>query len=210
MDSQISIGDLATTSGPLKPSGKICIGDKAFDAATQGDWIGDGTPVVIVGGDSRRVIVRIYNEGANPPPDHGKPLQKAKANESTLLEFPLAWVERINAELLGGIMGFVMIPLAWISETPITIEALLLPFAGAVAGWLFRGSVGTALKSAGPREDHRPVAVLIAFFVVVCSLAGSAMGLAVLGGFWGLSLGLAIGALLGSVITRLGMAFSGV
>ena len=47
-----------------------------------------------------------------------------------------------------------MIPLVWLGGTALSISALLLPVAGAAAGFLFERFVKGALDFVGPREDR--------------------------------------------------------
>lgn len=51
-------GDTGTAHTFLRPSGKIVIGDRKIDAVTQGEFIEQGEPVVVLVVDKTRVIVK--------------------------------------------------------------------------------------------------------------------------------------------------------
>jgi membrane-bound serine protease (ClpP class) len=55
-------GDLGIAQSFLRPSGKIKIGGKKFDAITQGEFIEKGTEIEIFKIDGNRIIVRDKNQ----------------------------------------------------------------------------------------------------------------------------------------------------
>lgn len=52
------IGQEGTALTPLRPAGKAAIGERKVDVVAESDFIAEGTPVLVVGGDGMRVIVR--------------------------------------------------------------------------------------------------------------------------------------------------------
>ncbi len=206
MTTEIRIGDKARTVCPLKPTGQVLVRDRTIDAASDEGWVDADTEVQIIGGTARRAIVRSSSTGETVVARQGELLPEEVAYETTPLESPPAWVERIPAVLIGIVIGVGVIPLVWLSGTPLTVFAALVPVAGAISGWLFRAYVGAAIGSVGPREDHRPRAVGIAGAVFSFSASGAAIGLAE-GGFLGLSCGLMAGALLGGLLAYLWLFF---
>ena len=201
MTTQILIGDIARTVGPLKPTGKISVNDQTINAYSEGLWIDSETEVVIAGGHTGRVLVRAISEDMVPVEQHGQPLPEQEVPAITPLHSPAAWVERINSVAIGVVIGCLLVPLAWLTGMPLHPSAFVVPLAGGVAGRLFRGFVASSIQSAGPREDHRPAAFGIAGMVIVCAILGVAIGLAVGHSFVGLSTGLVVGALVGGVMS---------
>ena len=208
MSTQIFIGDQAKTIGPLKPTGKVRVNGHTLDACSEGEWIDSDADVVIIGGNTQRAVVRACSDRTNHVHKRSEPLPAGRAFATTPLQSPPAWVERINAVVIGGILGIVVIPLVWFAGAPITPYAALVPVAGAVAGWLFRIFVGNAIQSVGPREDHRPRARGIASVVLISAVIGSAVGLNIGPGFLGLCCGLVAGAFVGGTLTCLGLLVS--
>lgn len=51
-------GDRGMAHTFLRPSGKVVIGDRKIDAVTQGEFIEQGTPIVVLAVDKTRVIVK--------------------------------------------------------------------------------------------------------------------------------------------------------
>ena len=196
----IQIGDSGTTLGPLKPTGRVSVNGHTVDASSEGGWIDSDSDVVVVGGNTRRVIVRVLSGVAEPPKNNGEPLPEEKAIETTPLQSPPAWVERINSVTIGLVIGIVLVPCVWLFGTPFSLYAMLVPVAGAIAGWLFRVFVGTAIQTVGPREDHRPQARVIAMIVLTCAVVASAIVLNAGFGFLGLCCGIPFGAAVGGML----------
>ena len=141
------------TVGPLKPTGQITVNGHELDASSDGPWIDSATDVVIVGGNTRQAIVRVLSGAAAiHPANNREPLPDEKKFEPTPLQAPLAWVERINAVIIGLVIGIVLVPIVWLSGRPWSLFALLVPVSGAIAGRLFRSFVGTAIQSVGPQR----------------------------------------------------------
>jgi hypothetical protein len=208
MTPQIHIGDKGKTLGPLKPTGRITVMGHAIDASSEGTWIDGDVDVVIVGGNTRQAIVRLFSTAGKPPQNNGEPLPQEQPTEVTPLQSPPAWVERIYSVRIGFVIGIIFVPIAWLFGTPLSVYALFVPVSGAIAGRLFRGFVGTAIETVGPRVDHRPQATAIALFIVVASLVGSAIGLNTGLGFLGLCCGLPLGALIGGMLAYVGWIVS--
>ncbi|KAA5541013.1 peptidase [Roseiconus nitratireducens] len=55
---RVSVGDQGTTSGPLRPSGKMTVDDYLVDVVTEGDFVPGGTQVKVIAKQGARVIVR--------------------------------------------------------------------------------------------------------------------------------------------------------
>jgi hypothetical protein len=181
-----------------------------IDASSEGGWVDSDSDIVVVGGNLRQAIVRVPSSNADLLRNNGEPLPEEKAIETTPLESPPAWVERINSIVIGLVIGIVLIPCVWLTGTPFSLYALLVPVSGAIAGWLFRIFVGTAIQTVGPREDHRPQARTTALIVLTCSFVGSAIGLNIGLGFLGLCCGLPLGAFVGGMLTYTGWFLSNV
>jgi hypothetical protein len=207
MTVEIQIGDQAKTISPLKPTGRISVNGITMDATSEGTWIDLGADVVIVGGNKRRAIVREAGGADGQLRNHGSPLPAERQFETTPLQSPPAWVERIRSVKFGLVIGIVLIPIVWLCGIPFTIYALMLPVSGAIAGWLFGIFVATAIESVGPREDHRPRARGIAAFILFCCLIGAVVGLN-MGGYLGIGCGLPLGALVGGMLVYVGMLLS--
>lgn len=56
---RIEVGTIAVADSPLRPGGRIRVGDDFLDVSTQGDFIDAGTEVVIVEKQGPRIIVRV-------------------------------------------------------------------------------------------------------------------------------------------------------
>lgn len=201
MTISIHIGDSGTTLGPLKPTGRISVNGHTIDASSEGGWIDSDSNVTVVGGTTRQAIVRVRSAVARPPQNHGEPLPDEQPIETTPLQSPPAWVERINSVAIGLVIGIVLVPCVWLFGTPISLDAILVPVAGAMAGWMFRIFVGTAVQIVGPREDHRQQARVMAMIVVTCACVASAISLNAGFGFFGLYCGIPLGTLVGGILT---------
>ena len=57
-----AIGALGETVTPLRPSGKVHIGENMFDAMSQGDFIEKNTPVEVLKIEGSKVIVKAIRE----------------------------------------------------------------------------------------------------------------------------------------------------
>jgi hypothetical protein len=210
MATQIQLGMKAKTLGPLKPTGRVSIDGHTMDASSEGMWIDGDVNVVIVGGCTRQVIVRVYSNDGDLPPNSGQQLPEENAIETTPLRAPPAWVERIHSVKIGIVIGIVLVPIAWMLGTPMSSSAILVPVSCAMAGWLLQMFVGRTVEMVGPREDHRPLARATALIVLCCSLVGAAVGVNFDTGFLGLSCGIPAGALVGGVMTFVGWIVSNV
>jgi hypothetical protein len=210
MASHVCRGAQGRTVGPLKPSGKICLNGETLDACSEGMWIETDTDIVVIDSRSRNLIVRPATEDVLIAETLGEILPVGDFSETTPLHAPPALVERINAIACGAVVGCFVIPLVWLSGTALSISALLVPVAGAAAGFLFERFVKGALDFAGPREDHRPKAFAIAGFVTVGTAIGACIGVNVGFGFLGISCGLILGALLGGLIIWMWIFLSGI
>ena len=207
-ENPIRVGEKARTVGPLRPSGRVLIRGQTIHASSEGTWIEPDTDVVVVGGTTRRVVVREDDNTTDSLKNHGELLSDGNAFESTPLQSPPAWVERIDSVRVGFIIGVLLVPLALLSGTPFTFYALGVPFAVAIAGWLFRVFVGKASEAVGPREDHRSQANAIAMLVVLCTVIGAALGLSIAPGFFGLCCGIPLGALAGGILAYVAIVLS--
>ncbi len=200
MTSPIRIGDIGTTLSPMKPTGRVSVNGQRMDASSEGAWIDSGVDIVIVGGNTRQAIVRELCKDPGNPQNHGEPLLEVKAIQ-TPLQSPPARVEQINSVVVGLVIGVVLMPVVWLTGTPFSLDALLVPLAGAVAGWIFRMFLAMAVDSAGPREDHRPRATGIALLMLLCCIVGSVITINAGFGFLGLCFSLPFGAFLGGVVS---------
>ena len=54
----VNIGDVGTTASPLRPSGKIEIGDLMVDVVTEGDFIDAGCEVCVINAQGAKITVR--------------------------------------------------------------------------------------------------------------------------------------------------------
>ncbi|MCP4786670.1 MAG: peptidase, partial [Fuerstiella sp.] len=54
----VNVGDVGTTASPLRPSGKIQIGDLMVDVVTEGDFIDTGCEVCVINLQGTKVTVR--------------------------------------------------------------------------------------------------------------------------------------------------------
>ncbi|TWU56709.1 hypothetical protein Poly51_26260 [Rubripirellula tenax] len=55
---RVQIGDVGEAVSPLRPSGRIQVGDVLVDVATEGDFVDSGTQVRVIGKQGARVVVR--------------------------------------------------------------------------------------------------------------------------------------------------------
>lgn len=55
---QVDVGDVGQTVSPLRPSGKMQIGDCTVDVVTEGDFVESGREVKIIGKQGAKVVVR--------------------------------------------------------------------------------------------------------------------------------------------------------
>lgn len=55
---QVDIGDVGQAVSPLRPSGKMQVGDCTVDVVTEGDFVESGSEVKVIGKQGARVIVR--------------------------------------------------------------------------------------------------------------------------------------------------------
>lgn len=219
MNRILRVGDQGETLGPLNPMGRISVNDEEVEARSEGEWIASDRKVLIVGGDTGRVVVReikvreIHSDGSLAPDGnshlkHGNPLPPQKHFEGTPLQSPPSRVEQIHFIKTGFGLGILILLIAWFVDLPIDGASILLPVSGAVSGWFARFFVGTAIESVGPREDHRPRARAIMLFLVLCSLAGSGVGLSLGMGMTGICLGITLGTLIGGIISYITLTLS--
>ncbi|MEZ6090661.1 MAG: hypothetical protein R3C05_22115 [Pirellulaceae bacterium] len=61
MTTPIHIGDRGKTLGPLKPTGRVTVNGQPVEATSEGEWIDSDSDIVILGGNTRRVIVRLLS-----------------------------------------------------------------------------------------------------------------------------------------------------
>ncbi|MEM9367651.1 MAG: NfeD family protein [Planctomycetota bacterium] len=59
---RVEVGDQGVAMSPLRPSGKILVGDDAVDVITEGDFVDAGTAVRVVGKQGARLIVRTVED----------------------------------------------------------------------------------------------------------------------------------------------------
>jgi hypothetical protein len=198
-------GAQGRTIGPLKPSGRIFVDGETVNARSEGIWIETDTNVVVIGSDSRNLIVRPTTENGPPDVTTGQMLTVEDLPETTPLHAPRAVVERINAVACGSVIGCLLIPLVWLNGAALHMTAFFLPVNGAAAGFLFQWFVKGAFDAAGPRDDHRPQANAIAACVTAGAAIGAVVGLNAGFGFLGISCGLVLGALLAGFMSWLGL-----
>ena len=55
---RVQVGDVGETISPLRPSGKMLVGESAVDVVTEGDFVETGRQVKVIGKQGARVIVR--------------------------------------------------------------------------------------------------------------------------------------------------------
>ena len=63
---QIEIGEVATTLSPLRPSGKVQVGESIVDVVTEGEFVEVGQSVKVIGKQGARVIVRLVESPKSP------------------------------------------------------------------------------------------------------------------------------------------------
>ena len=56
-------GEIGETVTPLRPSGKVHIGDNLFDGITQGGYLDANVPVEVVRVEGSKIVVRLIEEG---------------------------------------------------------------------------------------------------------------------------------------------------
>lgn len=193
MKSLTRIGDRALSLGPLKPTGKVRLGEAVVAAASTGEWIDSDTQVEVIGRDGDRLTVRPVRDGEPQLTNHGQPLAERRQESLEPLEAPPAWVERINPVKIGFFIGAIIGFVVWLQGAPLSLSALSVPLAGAIAGWAFRRLVAIPAEAAGPRSDHRPFANAVAFGVCFTTIVAAFIGYGVSGTFLGTSTGLVIG-----------------
>jgi membrane-bound serine protease (ClpP class) len=54
----IAVGDLGVSLGPLRPSGKMMIGDDILEVVSEGDYVPDGATLKVIATHGHRVVVR--------------------------------------------------------------------------------------------------------------------------------------------------------
>ena len=55
---RVSVGDLGSAAGPLRPGGKISIDDYTVDVVTEGDFVESGRSVKVIAKQGTKVVVR--------------------------------------------------------------------------------------------------------------------------------------------------------
>jgi membrane-bound serine protease (ClpP class) len=55
---QVDVGDVGQAISPLRPSGKMQVGDCTVDVVTEGDFVESGSEVKVIGKQGARVVVR--------------------------------------------------------------------------------------------------------------------------------------------------------
>lgn len=55
---QIAVGDLGVSLGPLRPSGKMMLGDDILEVVSEGDYVPDGAAIKVIATHGHRVVVR--------------------------------------------------------------------------------------------------------------------------------------------------------
>ncbi len=130
MTTPIHIGDRGKTLGPLKPTGRVTVNDQTIEASSEGVWIDSGSDIVIVGGNTRLAIVRVYSSEMSRPRNNGQRLPAETAMETTPLQSPPSWVERVNSVVIGLVIGIVVVPIAWLFGAPLSSYALFVPVSG--------------------------------------------------------------------------------
>ena len=208
MSSGIRIGDRGRTRGPLKPAGQIRTGDKMLDAVSSGEWIDSDTEVEIIGGNEDRVLVQPVLSNQPQLTNQGQPLVAQQKETPQPLKAPPAWVERIDPVRLGVIAGAIIGLFVWIRGVPLSPASLSVPVAGGISGWVFRRLVAIPAEAVGPRTDHRPFAIAIAFGVCIFAMLGAIIGLDVSGTFLGTGLGLVIGTVVAGLVLLALVVFS--
>jgi membrane-bound serine protease (ClpP class) len=53
----VAVGDRGVVVNPLRPSGKVEIGDEVFDVTTEGGFCDKGTPVTVTKVQGTRIVV---------------------------------------------------------------------------------------------------------------------------------------------------------
>ena len=198
MTEQISMGVRGRAIGPLRPSGRIQIDGETFEASSEGTWIDNDAEVVVVGRRAFGLVVRPANETKEKPTANS--VASTVSSETTPLNAPPAFVERINGIAFGVIAAGLLVSLGLLTGKPLSLSALLTPVGGVVAGVIFQWCVRGAIDFVGPRVDHRPLAYVVATMTMLGAAAGVVFGLGSGFGFLGLSVGLALGTLLGGLL----------
>ena len=55
---QVEVGDLGQAISPLRPSGKMQVGECTVDVVTEGDFVETGSEVKVIAKQGARVVVR--------------------------------------------------------------------------------------------------------------------------------------------------------
>jgi hypothetical protein len=186
----------------LRPSGKVQIDGKTFEASSEGTWIDTDAEVFVVGRSSFGLVVRPATEAGEGPRDDSTEsvVSGGNAAETTPLNAPPALVERINAFRFGLIAAGILVSLGLLAGKPLTLSALFAPVGGMLAGLVFQGCVRGASDFVGPRVDHRFLAYIVATLAILGAATGVIFGLGSEFGYLGLSAGLVLGTLLGGLL----------
>lgn len=199
MTKQIEMGTSGRTVGPLRPTGRVRIGDETFEARSEGSWVDADVDVVVVGQSPFGLVVRLRTEAEVDSNGNSRTseISPGTTAETTPLNAPPALVERINGVVFGTIIACLLIPIAWLNGEPLSLYALLMPASGVVAGAVFQWCVRGAGDFMGPRANHRPLAYFVAAVVVLGAAIGVIAGLGSGFGFLGLAGALVLGTFLG-------------
>ena len=199
MNDEILIGDKGRTVSPLKPTGKVRINGQILDANSGGSWVDMEVEVVVVGGHLHDVSVREVNDDLGAIAHLGRPLMSRKIKE-TPLHAPRLAVERLPAVPIGLVMGIVLITSAYANGIPLTLDAICVPIAGAIAGYIFQLFVRGPFAAVGPREEHRHFVRIAAFSVPAGVVAGVVAGFWYEVGFATFGIGIVVAAIAGGVL----------
>lgn len=199
MTNTVLKGTSGQTLSPLRPSGKVLLNGITYEARSEGHWIDSETEIIVIGSRAGNVIVRQREAHESADACNGEALAIGEATITTPLHAPPSKVERLNSVLWGTVIGCLAVPITLMTGQVLSLAVILLPLAGACAGWIFRTFIRQAINSVAPREDHRPRTYVIATLLFIGAAVGSYLGAFAGLGVAGICLGLILGTLAGGV-----------
>jgi hypothetical protein len=200
------VGSLGRTLGELRPAGKVEILGAAFEARSEGPWIGAGQQVVVVRGDAFGLVVR----AATAEEAAAVAAAEQQRQESQDCERQRqAWLQNrrrarhlVAGAILGATLGAACV--TWLRAregSSLGWADALFPAGGLVLGLIY--VVGLQAFHTATREEISeswPECPGILGRIVLPSLGCAA------GAWWGFTLGAAPGAVIGAIVGGLLLA----
>lgn len=201
MEQPIHPGTIGKSIGPLRPSGQVEIHGQMHNARSEMEWIDSGKQVVVTRRQADNLIVRTRSDGEeffiNQDVDLTEP---ESADHDSPLTAPPSVVEKVNPLYWSMGLACVIGSVAMVRGTPIDAGLILVPISGVLSGVIYRWTIGSAVESTAPREDHRTLARMLAYLMIAMTIAGASFGVAIFGSFAALSIGLVAGTLFGAAM----------